>query len=150
MTIKTDVLNELNMQDGIKFRTLQIITEHQESSLSPALRVMKADGLIEQVDGLYYITGAGKSQIKALVPDNPTPAPLPEKQTEKPAQQKQSESALNEQLDKLRQQLTDQVKPERQSLKIKTCERLAELLRDDIGDLLLEIAQDYKEITGQG
>ena len=166
MTIKQDVLNELYMCDGVKFNKLLLATEAAEISLSPCLGSMKKSGLIEQVEGLYYLTDEGRSfiqsgkkpekfssiaykapeqlpdtneaKMKQFFPDKPTREPKPVSLI--------SISSLFDQLDNVRNKLNPKI-PENIQLKIKVLESLADILADDVGDVLLDITNDYKALA---
>lgn len=158
MTIKLDVLNELNLQDELKFKELAKQTETQETSLSTSLTSMKKDGLIDQVDELYYITNKGKQEIEPILPAVPLAPPMPvvkfiteqknsTQDHSEPSKEKPSTNPITDQINKLKQQLNAKT-PENIALKIQVCEEIGELLSDDLREILLDISADYKKLSG--
>jgi len=154
MTIKHDVLNELNVCDGIKFKTILLVTEAAETSLSSTLTVMKKDGLIEQVEELYYLTDKGKSEISKPTSDNKKQEPItkkmsqhkkptPEKDHLEPIEEDILSANLSKHLNKIKQQLNAK-NPKDIQLKIEMCDGLSNIFSDDIKWLLMNISEDYK------
>ena len=149
MTMRQNILNELNLNDGVSTSALCLCMNVKNKTIAPRLSELVKEGRIERSeDGAIFITDKGKKEIEPATSNAPSKpinkSDIPLKIEEQTPETAKASPTLDEQFNRLKLKLEPLPQPKNITLKSEVCERLSELLSDDIRELLLDISYDYK------